>query len=262
MKKRLIILTILIVSISLVGCQNSDNEDTLEVIATPMPHAEILEEAKLLLEDKGINLEIVVVDDYVTPNNSLAQGEADANFFQHAPYFENFIEENDLDLRNEIVVHIEPMAIYSDKIDDLHQLEGDEEIAIPDDPTNGGRALLLLEDAGLLELEEGVETEATISDVVNSDFEITELNAAQIPRALDDVELALINTNYALEAGLSPAEDGLYVEDEDSPYGNIVAIREDEEDREDLQKLFSVLNSEEIRDFIEEEYERNVLPTF
>lgn len=254
-----------------VGCsQDTSSSDSgkLVVGATPVPHAEILEKAKELLKEKGIELEIVEFTDYVTPNKALANGELDANYFQHLPYLEDFKKKNNLDLTSTVAVHFEPMGIYSKKIKSLDELQDGDQIAVPNDPTNEARALLLLQDNGIITLKEGVGLEATKQDIVDKkvDVEIVELEAAQIPRSLEDVAAAVINGNYAIEAGLSPAKDAITAETKDSlaakTYANIVAVRAGEENREEIKALNEVLTSPEIKQFIEEKYQGSVIPVF
>jgi len=237
---------------------------TIKVGATPIPHAEVLYVVKPLLEKEGINLEVIEFTDYVQPNIQLAEKELDANYFQHIPYLEDFSKEHNLDLTYTTKVHIEPMGIYSQKINDLNELKDGATIAIPNDATNGGRALLLLESAGILKLKDGVGIKATLGDIAENpkNIKITELEAAMLPRMLQDFDAAVINTNYALEAGLVPTKDALAIESADSPYVNVLAIRKGDESRPELKKLGELLNSQEVKQFIEEKYEGAVVPAF
>lgn len=237
---------------------------TIDVGASPVPHAEILEVIKPLLEDEGIKLNIIEFTDYVTPNLALADGELDANYFQHIPYLEAFASERNLDLTYNAKVHIEPMGVYSTKIESLDEIKEGASVAIPNDPTNGGRALLLLESAGLLKLKEGIGIDATKNDIVENpkNLDINELEAATLPRVLEDVDIAVINTNYALEAGFVPTEDALFIETSDSPYVNVLAVRKGDENRPELVKLAEALNSPEVKQFIEEKYGGAVVPAF
>ncbi|AVX20288.1 D-methionine transport system substrate-binding protein [Carboxydocella sporoproducens DSM 16521] len=238
----------------------------LKVGATPVPHKEILEAAKPLLEKKGIKLEIVEFTDYILPNKALANGELDANYFQHVPYLEDFSKENKLDLTYTVKVHFEPMGIYPGKVKDLAQLPEKAKIAVPNDPTNEARALLLLEKAGLIKVKPGVGLKATKQDIIENpkQLEIQELDAAQIPRSLPDVDLAVINGNYAVEAGLNAGKDALVSEDKNSEaaqtFGNIIAVRKGDENKEAIKALGEVLLSPEIKKFIEEKYQGAVLP--
>lgn len=245
--------------------QNTVDEKpiTLKVGASPVPHAEILNVVKPILESEGIKLDIIEFADYNQPNLSLADKDLDANYFQHIPYLESFSEDHKLDLTYTAKVHIEPMGLYSNKIKDLKDLKDGAEIAIPNDPTNGGRALILLEQAGLLKIKDGVGIGATIYDITEKKVKITELEAATLPRVLQDVDAAVINSNYAMQANLVPTEDSLALESAtDNPYVNILAIRKGDEDRPELKKLTEALNSPEVKKFIEEEYKGAVIPAF
>jgi len=240
------------------------SEVTLKIGATPVPHSEILEEIKPDLKDQGINLEIVEFNDYVQPNIALNDKELDANFFQHEPYLQDFVAEHkDVKLKNAGGVHIEPMGIYSKKITKLDELSDNAAVSIPNDPTNGGRALLLLQKAGLLSLRENVSEMATVQDITANprNLVIQEVEAAQLPRTLEDVEIAIINTNFAMNADLNPMKDALFIEDKTSPYVNIVAVREDE-NRDEIQKLMTTLKSDKVKKFIEDKYKGAIVPAF
>ena len=240
------------------------SEITLKIGATPVPHAEILEEIKPDLKEQGINLEIVEFNDYVQPNIALNDKELDANFFQHEPYLKDFVAEHkDVKLKNAGGVHIEPMGIYSKKITKLDELPDGAAVSIPNDPTNGGRALLLLQKAGLLSLREGVSEMATVQDITANTHNliIQEVEAAQLPRTLEDVEIAIINTNFAMNADLNPMKDALFIEDRTSPYVNIVAVREDE-NREQIDQLMKTLKSDKVKKFIEDKYKGAIVPAF
>lgn len=238
---------------------------TLKVGATAVPHAEILEEVvKPLLEQEGIELDVVVYEDYVQPNLNLQDGEIDANYFQHIPYLEQMVSERNLNLVPLVGVHIEPMGVYSKKISSLDELQDGATVTIPDDPTNGGRALLLLEKAGLIQLKEEAGIEATVSDIAYNpkNLDIKTLEAAMLPRTLEDADIAVINTNYALQADLVPTEDALFIEESDSPYVNILVVREEDKDNEHLAKLAQALISDEVKAYIEEKYQGAVVPAF
>ncbi|WP_405082694.1 MetQ/NlpA family ABC transporter substrate-binding protein [Paenibacillus chitinolyticus] len=237
---------------------------TLKIGATAVPHAEILESVKDKLKAEGVNLDIKVFTDYVLPNTQLNEKQLDANFFQHVPYMEEFNKSKGAKLVSVGTVHIEPFGGYSRKVKSLGELKDGATIAIPNDPSNGGRALALLEKNGLIKLKEGVGIAGTAKDIVENkkNFKIKELEAAMLPRVLDEVDLALINTNYALEAKLVPAKDALFVEDKDSPYANIVAAREDNAKSEAIQKLIKALQTPEVKKFIEDKYQGSVLPAF
>ena len=228
-------------------------------------HAEILEAAKPLLEKEGRKLDIVEFNDYVQPNLALNDKELDANFFQHDPYLQNFMEEHkEVKLVSAGGIHIEPMGIYSKKVKDLKDLKDGATISIPNDPTNGGRALLLLEKAGLLKLKDGVKEKATLQDIAENpkNFKFQEVEAAQVPRTLDDVDAAVINSNFAMQVNLDPTKDAMFIEDSTSPYVNIIAVREGDENRPEIQALIKVLHSDEIKQFITEKYKGAVVPAF
>ncbi len=237
---------------------------TIKVGATAVPHAEILNVVKPLLEKEGINLVIVEMSDYVRPNVAVAEKELDANFFQHIPYLTKFSAERKLDLTYTAAVHIEPMGIYSKQVKNLNDVPNGAQIAIPNDPTNGGRALALLAKAGIIKLKDGAGVNATVKDITDNpkNVKIRELEAPQLPRALDDVALSVINTNYALEAKLVPTKDALFIEQNDSPYVNVLAIRKGDENRPEIQKLTKALTSPEVKKFINEKYQGAVVPAF
>ncbi|MFN2359889.1 MAG: MetQ/NlpA family ABC transporter substrate-binding protein [Marinobacter sp.] len=238
--------------------------EELSVAATPVPHAEILEFVKPKLAEQGVELDVKVFTDYVQPNVQVDQERMDANFFQHQPYLDEFNDGRGTDLVSVIGVHIEPFGAYSSKIDSLDDLEDGATVAIPNDPTNGGRALLLLQEAGLITLEDDSKITATPRDIADNpkDLEFKELEAATLPRVLDQVDLAMINTNYALEAGLNPSEDALVIEGSESPYVNILVSRPDNKDSDAMQKLAEALTSDDVKEFIMEEYEGAVVPAF
>jgi len=238
--------------------------EELSVAATPVPHAEILAFVKPTLAEQGVELDVKVFTDYIQPNIQVDQKRMDANFFQHQPYLDEFNEGRGTNLVTVTGVHVEPFGAYSSKIDSLDALEDGAVVAIPNDPTNGGRALLLLQKAGLIKLEDPSKITSTASDIVENpgNLEFKELEAATLPRILNQVDLALINTNYALEAGLNPTEDALLIEGSDSPYVNILVARPDNKDSEAMQKLAAALKSEAVREFIMEKYEGAVVPAF
>ena len=246
----LFVLAILSIAIVAVGCggskpaaeQGSKNA-VLKVGATPVPHAEILALIKPQLAKDGVNLEIIEFSDYVKPNLALSDKELDANFFQHVPYLEKFATERKLAIAPYTKVHIEPMGIYSKKLKSLNEVNNNAKIAIPNDPTNGGRALALLQSANLLKLKDGVGVAGTPGDIIDNpkNIEIIEIEAALLPRSMEDVDLSVINSNFAMEANLNPVKDSLFTEPKDSPYANIIAIRKGDESRPELQKLDKAL---------------------
>ena len=238
--------------------------EELSVAATPVPHAEILEFVKPTLAEQGVELEVKVFTDYIQPNIQVDQKRMDANFFQHKPYLDEFNAGRGTDLMTVTGVHVEPFGAYSSKINSLDALKDGAVVAIPNDPTNGGRALLLLQKAGLITLEDDSKITATPRDIAENpkDLDFKELEAATLPRILNQVDLALINTNYALEAGLNPTEDALVIEGKDSPYVNILVARPDNKDSEAMQKLAEALTSDAVKEFIKEKYEGAVVPAF
>lgn len=249
----------------LVGCSNNKNDQNLiRIGVSPMPHKDIIEFVKEDLEKEGIKLEIKEFTDYIKPNLALAEGELDANFFQHEPYMNQFKEEKNIDIVSIGGVHIEPMGLYSSKFQSIEELEDGSEIAIPNDVTNGGRALLLLEKYGLIKLDNNAGILATKEDIVENpkNLKIKELEASALPRILNDVDGAIINGNYVLEAGLIPTKDSILLEEKDSPYANIIAIRKGEENQDRFVKLMKVLQSEKIKKYIEENYNGGVIPAF
>ena len=262
MKKTLVALSVaLVASASLVS---NAFAGTLKVGATPVPHAEILEFVKPALEKKGVKLEITEFNDYVQPNLAVDAAELDANFFQHKPYLEVFVKDHGSDLVAVAGVHIEPMGLYSQKLKSIDDLKDGATIAIPNDPTNGGRSLLLLAKAGLITLKDGVGITATVQDIATNpkNLKFQELEAAQVPRTLDDVDAAVINSNFAMQVQLNPTKDTLFQEGAESPYVNIVAVRAGDENRPEIQALIKALKSEKVKKFIEEQYKGAVVATF
>lgn len=237
---------------------------TLQIAATPVPHAEILEFLKPALAKQGVTLEVKVFTDYVQPNIQVAEGRLDANFFQHQPYLDEFNKSKGTTLVSVAGVHVEPFGAYSSKIKNLSELKEGAQVAIPNDATNGGRALLLLQTAGVLTLKPEAGITATARDIADNPkkLRIRELEAATLPRVLNQVDMALINTNYALEAGLNPMQDALVIEGADSPYVNILVTRVDNQHADAIKKLVSALKTEEVKKFILEKYQGAVVPVF
>lgn len=236
----------------------------LVVGASPVPHAEILKAIAPLLEAQGITLEIKEFTDYVQPNVQLDEKQLDANFFQHQPYLDDQNKNNKTDLISVASVHVEPFGAYSKKIKSIDELADGAKVAIPNDATNGGRALILLAKNGLIILKDDTNIAATKADIIENkkNLKIIELEAAMLPRQLDEVDLALINTNFALDAGLVPTKDALFIEGTDSPYANILVTRQDNKDSDAIKKLAAALNSPEAKAFIEEKYEGAIIPAF
>ena len=253
----------------LAGCGDdnapkSGDAKTLTVGASPVPHADILNLIAPQLQKEGITLKVIEFSDYIQPNLSLNDKELDANFFQHKPYLDSFSKDRGLKLTSLVAVHIEPMGVYSHKVKNVADVAEGSEVAIPNDPTNGGRALKVLETAGLIKVRPEAGVTATINDVVDNPKKIKfrEIEAAQLPRALDDVALAVINSNYALGAGLNPTTDALAIESSDSPYVNVLVVKESNENNEAIQALVDALHSDTIRDYITETFDGAVVPAF
>ena len=280
MKKFIGILLTAALAFGAVGCGSTTTNETADeattttaegativVGASPSPHAEILKAAQPLLAEKGITLEIKEFTDYVQPNLALNTGDLDANYFQHQPYLDQFNADNDLDLVALGAVHYEPMGIFAGNSGDLAALPDGAKVGVPNDATNEARALLLLESNGLIKLKEDAGVAATKLDIVENphNLEIVEMEAAQLPLSLGSLDIAVINGNYALSGGLS-ISDALAIEEADSlaaeTYQNVVAVRNGDETRPELQTLIEVLNSQEIADYINETFEGAVAPVF
>ena len=238
--------------------------EKLVVAATPVPHAEILELIKPTLAKEGVDLEIKVFTDYVQPNVQVAEKHLDANYFQTLPYLESFNKGKGTNLVTVVGVHVEPFGGYSKKIKNLSELKDGATVAIPNEGSNSGRALILLQKAGLIELKDPTNAVSTPKDIAKNphNFKFKELESAMLPRVLDQVDLDMINTNYALEAGLNPATDALIIEGADSPYVNFLVARPDNKDSVAIQKLAKALTSPEVKAFIAEKYKGAVLPAF
>lgn len=238
---------------------------SIRVGATPVPHAEILNFIQEnLSEERNLTIEVIEFTDYVQPNTALDEGELDANYFQHLPYLEEFNDGHGTSLVPVVAVHIEPLGVYSESITDLSEIEGGAIVGIPNDVTNGGRALKLLEDNGLIELDPDIQN-PTVIDVVENplNLEFAELEAAQLPRSLPDTTISVINGNYAIEAGFTPADDALALESgEDNPYANYLVVNEGNEEELGVQILAQLLTTDDVRAFIEENYEGSVIAAF
>ena len=244
----------------------ADDDKTITVAASETPHAEILEEAKPLLEAEGYDLEVTVFDDYVQPNEVVESGDFDANYFQHIPYLESFNEEKGTHLVNAGGIHYEPFGIYPGTKSSLDDIEDGDTIAVPNDTTNEARALLLLQDNGIITLKDGVGLEATVNDIAENphNVEIVELAAEQVARVAEETSYIVLNGNYALQAGYSVAKDALAYEKSDSEaaktYVNVIAVKEGNENSDKIKALVDVLKSDEIKDFINEKYDGAVIP--
>lgn len=276
-KVYLAVLTLIILTV-IAGCGTKKSAETevksevktlkkVVIGATPVPHAEILEKAKEELAKRGIELEIKIFTDYVTPNLSLQDKSLDANYFQHQPYLDDFNKEKGTDLISIAAVHYEPMGIYSKKIKTVSELKEGDEIAVPNDTTNEARALILLQDNGIIVLKDPSNLKSTLKDIkeYKVKVKIKEVEAAQISRAIDGIAAAVINGNYAIDAGLNPSKDALASEKSSSiaakTYANILVVKKGEENREELKTVAEVLKSEEIKKFINEKYKGAVVPS-
>lgn len=255
----------------LTGCggvrsnESKANDKKITVAASATPHAEILEEAKFILKEKGYDLEIKVFDDYVQPNNVVESGEFDANYFQHIPYLEQFNEQKGTDIVIAGKIHYEPFGIYPGTKKSLEDIANGDKIAVPNDTTNEARALLLLQDNGIIKLKDGAGLTATVNDIAENPYkvEIVELEAAQVARVVDETAFVVLNGNYALQADYTVSEDALTYEKSDSEaartYVNVIAVKSGNENSEKINTLVEVLKSDEIKEFIDEKYKGAVI---
>ena len=273
MKKTIAIILTLVLILSFAACGKKAEEataTTLKVGASITPHAEILREAAKLLEKEGIKLEVVEYTDYVQPNTAVEDGSLDANYFQHTPYLNTFNAENKTHLVSVGLVHYEPFGIYAGKVKALSDLPDGARIGVPNDGSNETRALLLLQQEGIITLKEGIDasSNATILDIAENpkNVDIVEMEAAQIPKALSDLDFGVINGNYALQAGLNAGTDALALEDASGSgaqtYANVLCVKEGNEKNEAIQALFKALTSQEVKDFINTTYQGAVVPIF
>ena len=271
MKKLLaVLLAVFLLAAPLTACGGDDaaESQTLRVGASPTPHAEILEQCVPILEEQGITLEIVEYGDYIVPNTAVEEGEDDANYFQHQQYLDNFNAENGTHLVSVVDVHYEPMGIYPGRVDSIDALPDGGTIAVPNDVTNEGRALKLLEAQGLITVDPAAGLNATPNDITDNpkNLQFTELEAAMLPNTVDQFDLNVINSNYALQAGLNPATDALASEDAASDaaqtYANVLVVKEGNEEDPRIQALIEALTSDAVRTFIEETYGGSVVPVF
>ena len=262
MLRRSLIVSAALFALAACGRQAADGEGPLKVGATAVPHAEILEHVKPILAAEGIDLQIVVFNDYVQPNTQLAEGRLDANYFQTKPYLDEFNAGRGANLVTVAGVHVEPLGAYSRKHKALAALRNGAEIALPNDASNTGRSLLLLQTAGLITLKKGADPLQTVADISGNPkgFRFRELEAATLPRVLDQVDLAVINTNYALDADLSPRNDALALEGGDSPYVNYLVTRADNREDPRIKALAEALTSQPVKDYINRTYDGAVVP--
>lgn len=253
---------------STAGSGSSDETVVLKVAASPTPHAEILEQVKPILAEQGIDLQITEYGDYIVPNTAVEEGEEDANYFQHQPYLDEFNEAEGTHLVSVASIHYEPFGIYPGMTSSLEELPDGATVGVPSDVTNEARALQLLEAQGLITLKEGAGLTATPNDIVDNpkNLQFKELEAAMLPNVTTEVDIAVINGNYALQAGFSSAEDAIALEDASSEaaqtFANVLVVKEGNEDNPAIQALVEALQSDTVRNFINETYQGNVLPIF
>lgn len=271
MKKRLLILAAIlaVIAVTVTSCKKEEKaEKTIIVGASTTPHAEILKAAEPILKEQGYTLVIKEFEDYVQPNLALENKELDANYFQHKPYLDDFNAEHKTNIISFAAIHYEPLGVFTGKTTSFADLKEGAQIAVPNDTTNEARAFLLLESVGLIKVDKSAGLKATIKDIIENPkkIKIVEIEAAQLARSLPDVDMAVINGNYAIKAGLNATTDAIAKEEKDSlaaeTFGNILAIRAGDESREDLKALIAALKSDTVKKFIEETYQGAVVPIF
>lgn len=238
--------------------------EDVKVGVTPGEHAQIMEKVREVAAEKGLNIEILEFSDYVVPNQALADGDLNANSFQHQPYLDNQIADRGFDLVSVGKTITTPMGVYSNKVKSLGELADGATVAIPNDPTNGGRALLILEKEGVIKINPEAGLKAGPADVTENpkNLQFAELDAAQLPRSLDDVDAAVINTNYALEAGLHPNDDAIAIEGTESPYANLIVVRSEDKDADWVKTLVESYHDDSIKTFIQEEFKGALIPSW
>ncbi|KQM33216.1 metal ABC transporter substrate-binding protein [Rhizobium sp. Leaf68] len=238
--------------------------ETIKVGVTPAEHAQIMEQVRKVAATKGLDIEILDFSDYVVPNQALADGELQANSFQHQPYLDNQIADRKFDIVSVGTTITTPMGVYSKKVKSLDELKDGATVGIPNDPTNGGRALLVLASKGVLKVNDAVGLKVTPADITENpkNIQIVELDAAQLPRSLDDTDASVINTNYATAAGLNPKKDAIAIESEKSPYANVIAVRTEDKDKPWVKTLVESYHSPEVKNFILEKYNGTVIPSW
>lgn len=272
--KKLLLLGSVVLSLALTGCGGAkkeeaeapkDGDNKIVIGVSPTPHGEIIEGLKPEFEKEGLDVEVVNFDDYIQPNLQLEAGDLDANYFQHKPYLDSFVEERNIENLDVLgYVHIEPMALYSEKYKSVEEIEDGAEIIIPNDPSNGARALILLEDAGLIKLKDKTNLNSTEKDIAENpkNLKFTAMDAPSIAQVYKDSGAAVINSNFAIGQDLDPTTDSIFIESTDSPYANLVAIRKEDADKEKFQKFLKVLNSEEAKELIGDKFKGAVIPAF
>lgn len=275
LKKITLVLCIIFTTILLGACGGESSnekadtdaaldENKIHVGVTAGPHEQILEKVKEIAAEDGLEIELTVFSDYVLPNSSLDEGDLDANSYQHKPFVDQFNEDHATDLVPVGKTILNPMGVYSESFDDFEDLPDGASFGLPNDPTNGSRALFILQEAGYVTLKEGKEETATIYDIEDNpkNLEFVELDAAQIPKQLNEVDAAAINTNFAIGAGLSPKEDAIILESTDSPYVNFIVVRAENQEDAAVEKLLNSYQSDEVKQFIEEEFEGSIIPSW
>lgn len=271
MKKAVFILSLILIIGVLGACGTGSadggdalDEDKLVVGVTAGPHEQIVEVAAEIAAEDGLEIDLKVFSDYVLPNTSLDEGDLDVNSYQHKPFLDAFNDDHGTNLVPVGETILNPMGVYSDTYDSIEDLPDGAQFGLPNDPTNGSRALFILEEAGLIKLNEDKAETASIHDVVENpkNLEFIELDAAQIPNQLSEVDAAAINTNFALGAGMSPRDDSILLESTNSPYVNYIVVREGNEDDPTVERFINAYQSEEVRDFIEEEFEGSIIPSW
>jgi D-methionine transport system substrate-binding protein len=257
--------------LTLSGCGNNassksaaDSKKEIAVGVTAGPHAEVMDFVKKEAAKQGLTIKVVEFNDYVQPNIALANKELDMDSMQHQPYLDNMVKDRGLKLVSIGKTILLPMALYSNNYKNLTTVPSGAKVTIPNDPTNGGRALLLLQQANLIKLKDGVDVKATVQDIVDNpqNLKFIELEAAQIPRSISDTDIACVNTNYAIAAGLNPLKDALLVEDKNSPYANVMVIREEDKNNETYKKVLAIYQSEPVKQFILDHFKGSILPAF
>ena len=251
-------------AVAAVGAGAQANDKPLKIGVTAGPHAQIMEVVKKIAEKDGLKIQVVEFSDYVQPNAALAAGDLDANSFQHQPYLDNMVKDRGYKIVTIAQTIVFPMGVYSKKVKSLADLKSGARVALPNDPTNGGRALLLLQANGLIKLKDGAGLKATPLDVIDNPkkIKLIELDAAQLARALDEVDAAAVNTNYAIPAGLVPTRDAIALEAPKSPYANIIAVRAQDKDKPEFKKLLKAYHSAEVKAYVTKEFKDSIVPAW
>ncbi len=251
-------------AVAAVGAGAQANDKPLKIGVTAGPHAQIMEVVKKIAEKDGLKIQVVEFSDYVQPNAALAAGDLDANSFQHQPYLDNMVKDRGYKIVTIAQTIVFPMGVYSKKVKSLADLKSGARVAVPNDPTNGGRALLLLQANGLIKLKDGAGLKATPLDVIDNPkkIKLIELDAAQLARALDEVDAAAVNTNYAIPAGLVPTRDAIALEAPKSPYANIIAVRAQDKDKPEFKKLLKAYHSAEVKAYVTKEFKDSIVPAW